>query len=295
MIDYFALARPCRTTNEFNRLHIDLERYLAPLEIAHIAKGAEKLSRDSRSWLERIRSLSPALLDVPQHYRRRVLTEHISIYQQPNYLGPRKQLLVAFTGNKGRLMLPLAVFLQILDSRSWDVVVVWKDRPGISYMAGHTDVADDFPGLVHYIEKIVGAGRYRRIATIGISGGGYAAIIAATLLRASRGVSVGGSLPPESARDCGHPLGSLIGSANLEFRFVFAERNALDRREAEAMVDVFGGRLYPISATDDHNVFRKLLERGELLEFVREAIGDDPGKVTKWRQSLGPAFRRWQK
>lgn len=292
MMDYLTLVEPCRTTNEFNRLHIDLERFLAPLEIAHIAKRAGRLPRDSLSWLDRLRSLSPAVLDAPQLYERRVLTEHVSIYQQPRFLGSSKQLLVAFTGNKGLLMLPLAVFLQVLDSRTWDVVVVRKDTQSFSYLGGLRGVARSLPGVIRYIEKVVSAGRYRRLATIGTSGGGYAAIVAAILMGASRGVSVGGRLPPE-ANDSDPPI-VMRAPPQIELRFVFGDENADDRREAGAMVEVFGGQLDPIGATDDHNVFRRLLERGTLSEFVREAIGDERSEAGRW-QGLGAAFRRWRK
>jgi hypothetical protein len=268
--DYLRRASRCRTQNEFNRLHIELENILTPLELAGIAKLAKMSTspEPSRLWLERIQKWKPELFESPQGYERRSFSRHVTLYQNPKGEAHDKGLLVAFSGDARRLMMPTSVFLQFVDSRMWDVVVLKKGSRN-SYLLGLDSVATDFHGLVEYLQTTFTPAQYRRVMTLGTSSGGFAAAWAAFLMGADRGISVGGGpprpLPALTAGDQPAPDG-------VDLCYVYGMDCPQDHQAALLLLDIFGGRLRPVPDIDAHGVLSRLLKSGKLAEFLDEML-----------------------
>ena len=275
MLDYPALATGCQTQNEFNRLHIDLENVLAPLEIAGIAEGAaaRELPRPSKAWLANVRLMCADMLDDPRLFRRREISPFVNVYQEPGGTAAEKSLLIGFAGNARRLMLPASVMLQCLEPGAWDVVILRRCARN-SFLRGIEGIASDLTGLVQHLRGALAVERYRRVLTLGTSGGGYAAAWAAILLRADRGVCVGGSMP-QPASDAGDPPLLYRPCATphaVDLAFAFGLDFLRDMKSALALQDLFGGRLRPVPGIDQHGVFKVLLARGELPAFLKEVL-----------------------
>jgi hypothetical protein len=262
-IDFAALAANCRTQNEFNRLIITLENTLAPAEVASIAKLdlVSPTKERSELWLEKLRKWQPDLFRSPQKYEGEGLFPGAIFYEDPATPRGGKSLLLAFCGNAERLMIPVSVFLQILDSSLWSVLVVRK-RKSTFYINGIERVADDFPGLTRRIEAQLHTHRYRRVVTLGTSAGGFFAIWAAALIDAQRGISVGGFRPT----NIGEPL---VGApADADFRIVFGEKSPMDFERALAIQKLFGGSLQPVPGVAEHNVFAALMKQRRLIQHL---------------------------
>jgi hypothetical protein len=275
--DYAALASRCRTNNEFRRLHIDLENTRAPAELGEIKKFIDTQDPDAQGhdWVGVLQKLSPQLFETPQAYQRHALASRATLYQDPASDVAKKGLLVAFTGDARRLLLPVCVVLQLIDSRRWDVVVLRKYGTK-SFLRGLDDVAGNFPGLIRHVQGAVSPTRYRRTITLGTSGGGSAAIMAALLMGADRGLSICGSAPKTRADiwlRCRITLGQLKAAVlGRELWYVYGAEFAPDVRSAHVLFERYGGKLHPIPEADEHNVFHWLLERGRLAAFLERLI-----------------------
>lgn len=136
-------------------------------------------------------------------------------------------------------------------------------------MRGLEGIADDFHGLVKYVETTLSSTRYRRVITLGVSVGGFAALWAAVLMGAHRGISVGGC-PPSLLPS---PLQNRPQSHATDLCFVYGEECVVDHKSALALSDVFGGRLVPVSEVDTHGVLGQLMKRGQLAGFLNEMLG----------------------
>ena len=267
-VDYLQRASRCKTQNQFNQLHIWLEGILTPRELARLSKLAKRSNcpEPSRLWLKKIRKLVPKESSrPPQGYQRLEFTQHVTLYQNPKRDSRDKGLLVAFTGNARRLMMPIPVFLQFVDAQFWDVLLLKKCARN-SYLLGIEGISTDFRGLIDYIETTTSAMQHRSVITLGASGGGFSAIWAAVLMRATRGICVCGS-PPSS-------LPSLIKRApnGPDLCFVYGEDCVLDHHAALTLVDLFGGRLRPIAEIDEHGALAELLKRGQFANFIAEML-----------------------
>ena len=276
--DYIALTSQCRTQNQFNGLHIDLENLVTPIEISSLARVAQsrQLPKPVYPWLEKLARLSPGLLDSPQRFERTALSENLFFYRDPRKDAGHKRLLVGFTGGARRLMMPIAIFLQALDSQLWDVVLLRKGPERRPYTRGLEGLSRSLPGVLQFIQTAVGAKEYQRVVTLGTSGGGHAALLAAILMDGVLGVSVGGS-SPQMPIGLGLRLRLAMHQARTshrpELKLVFGADCARDREHALSLQASFGGRLYSVAGVAEHNPFRALLARGEFAEFLREILG----------------------
>lgn len=276
--EYLPLALRCSSKNEFNQLHIAFENILAPIEFSHFMDLVltQQLPQRTYEWLRKVAELSPGLYDSPQGFRRETLAENVVFYRDPSEDASAKSLLIGFAGNARRLMMPIAIFLQCLDSRAWDVLLLRKGLEQKSYSEGVQGVADSFPALIEHLQTAVCLEKYTRVATYGTSGGGFPAILAAVLLRSTRGISVCGSppsLPPDPwlASQLALLRTYLEGSPHL--RYVYGADSPSDVEAALSLQSLFGGRLHPVAGVDDHYALKPMLKAGEFPAFLNEVLG----------------------
>ena len=272
--EYLTLASQCRTVNQFNKLHIRLEKHLAPAEIGYLAGlDVQQLPSLTYEWLRKLASFSPGMIDSPQRFERQPLSEHAVLYKDPDWDEGEKSLLLAFCGNGGRLGMPTSVFLQCLTSRDWDVLVLRKGPQHRSYMAGLEGVANTLPGVVRYIRNGTIATRYKRVITLGASAGGYAAVLTALLMNTARGISICGS-PPQAPLSLWlrWRLRKAIERHQPELEFVHGADSERDRAASLLMLDSFGGRLRPLPSVGEHNVLFALFKRGHIAEFLHDVL-----------------------
>ena len=275
--DYLPLAMQCRTENQFNLLHIAYEHILAPIEFIHFTNlvKSQQLPEPTYDWLRRIAKLSPELFTSPKSFRRQARADNVLLYQDPARDASGKSLLVGFAGNSRRLMMPIAIFLQCLDSHVWDIVLLRKGAEQETYFEGVAGVASSLSTLVAYVEGMLPTKRYRQIVTYGTSGGGLAAILAAILMNAARGISVGGA-PPKTAFDASLQTELAVRRACQaqvpELIYIFGADCEFDRNSAHTLQRLFGGKLHPLAGVDHHNPFRTMLKTGHLSAYLNELL-----------------------
>lgn len=268
--DYLKLASRCGTQNSFNRLHIELENVCTPVELASVASLARhrRFPQQGRNWLEKLHRWKPELFDAPHPYQRRAFGRWIFLYQDPRSEPRNKGLLIAFTGNARRLLMPISVFLQFVDPVQWDVLVLTKNEDS-SFLEGLEEISGDFPGLIEHVERTFSPTQYRRVITLGTSSGGFPAIWAALLVDAKRGISVGG-FPPDPV-----PSGAARNKAaarSPDLCYVYGGDFLHDYHSALVLQNLCGGRLLAVRDVGKHNVLGVLMKRGQLAEFLDQIL-----------------------
>jgi hypothetical protein len=134
---------------------------------------------------------------------------------------------------------------------------------------GLEGISSDLRGLVEFIQTSLGTARYRRVMTFGASAGGFAAIWAAVLLGAQRGISIGGAAPKASSPAT---IGDQRGPQDTDLCFVYAADSAADHQSALALQELFGGRLCPVPGTHRHNPIGPLMKNGQFAEFIDQIL-----------------------
>src|SRR5262245_15422035 len=136
----------------------------------------DKLSL-SKAWLDELhRKFAFAGKDSPEPFVRRRLRQAVWLFKS-DYDRRQKMLLICFSGNGQRLMMPMPVFLQHIDGQATDVAYLRTEKHA-GYRKGIRGVADDLHASVAALEGLLDVREYGRVATIGTSGGGLPAILA---------------------------------------------------------------------------------------------------------------------
>jgi len=121
-------------------------------------------------------------------YRREAVARLVTLYTADR---SAETLIIGFCGRSARLFLPMAVFLQALDHRRYDLLVA-SDARHLHFDHGIEDYAGSLPELARRLSDFASARGYGSIITYGISMGGLAALRTGQLMRANRAIAAGG-------------------------------------------------------------------------------------------------------
>ena len=280
------LAR-CATVNQFNRLHITLENTLAPAEVCalidRVRAGGLEVPAPAAHWLARSDELLRGGGRQVQPYLRHRIAEGATMYAATGTAVERaaRTLLVAFSGDANRMMMPTALFLQHLAAARHEVLLL-VDRTRRFYLGGVAGLGDDLPSTIRRIEAIAAPSRFARAVAFGTSAGGLAAVWAGVELRLARAVSVGGVAPEavaervqtqdldtrgfdEALRRHAHALPEVV--------LVAGETNLRDTEKALQMAARLPARYVVVPGSTHHNVLWDVWQRGELDGFLADLIG----------------------
>lgn len=195
------------STNRSNQLRMRHDRVMRPLELqglllAWLASGEP--SQPLTSWLCETSTDAPGLLVAPAPYDEAVAVRDLGAVRMhwyrraPVAAGPARKLVVAFGSNANAVAMTAPCFLQLLGPFATDVVLVLRERPHQQSFFGRDGASSAMARLLEALPTLVPLAIYDQVVTIGYSGGGFAAAVAAVALGADRGVSLGG-WPPQGA------------------------------------------------------------------------------------------------
>ena len=320
---YKRLARGCKTINQLNRVHISLERRLTPLELMRLrselaaqpksgwlALKVERLLNaagsdntivqlfeplagsntleTSRAWIDKLHRKFLLSGDArPQPFVRRRLDKGLSLFECRSDRS-QKTLLIGFSGDAERLMMPTTVFLQHLDARTTDFVLL-RTVKRLGYRSGVRGVASDLEASAAALESLLDSRAYGRVATIGTSTGGLPAILVGLRMGVDATLSIGPNNPndvrwTQFTKDRGiTELFRYFAGANTRLPDVHLVHGA-DRPKDVAAVQAITSRIQvrSIRSVPDasHNALYPLVERGQLRDLLRSTVIIPPGTRT---------------
>ncbi|GEM_PF-2342178 len=311
-LDYLSAAAGLKTQNQFNRLHIDLERIMTPLEFSGLVAQAwaGELPLKTLKWLQKLRRLSPTMAGAPQPYVATEICKRMTWYRAPSRkwksvttpllpliraIGYRfslpstnqKPVLVAFCGMADRVGLPLPFLLQALPADEWDVLKVTR-IPGCHYLRPGSEAAD-----LAELLTLVGTELSRVAATdvtcAGVSAGGAPAVFAALHFDIRRCVTFGGGLsddlmPLLTELTANQPtVNNNRKSFGTEFLHLHGASNKLDQKHAHRLLSLSGGRVLALPDMENHNIPYTLLRQGRFNAKFNSLLHGDLSLGDEWK------------
>ncbi len=247
-----------------------------------LAGQADLRAHQHRRWAKKLgamidRSAKPE----PEPFVRHCLARDIRCYGTEGDRS-RKTLVVCFPGTSARMMMPTPVFLQHLDARQTDVVML-RDPSRNGYRGGLDSLARGFAAAMDELAIRIRPADYRRAVTIGISGGGLAGLLAALRWQFDAALIVGSSGPDDPRWSCatGSSVPELIesyrhdGGKSPHVQPVHGFDHVHDRRNAEALAAWLPATLTEIgdaSGRVGHNALLPLLMRGDLASLLEPVV-----------------------
>lgn len=313
---YDRLFETCSTINELNHLHILLENRMTPAEAAqlsaHIRRnydrqalsrradalrvlatratgrlqrsgGARTMSDRERrvrtvTWAARLsHHLSLARTTTPSPVTRQWLRGGAAYYQAAG--SPSSVLVIGFTGNARRLMMPTPQFLQHLMPFGADLLLLDVMR-GSVYIEGVRGFSSDFPGTVDWLRTFSSGHGADRVVTVGTSGGAFPALLSGLALQVDNVLSAGAVLNRAAgySRSGGTPaLADVVAqyatsSPAPSVYLMFGCDSRIDTDAAHAVAATLPrSRLVPVEAAT-HGCLYPLAERGQLEDALASTL-----------------------
>jgi acyl-CoA synthetase (AMP-forming)/AMP-acid ligase II/acyl carrier protein len=186
-----------------------------------------------------------------------------------------RRLIVGFSGNQQRLMLPLHLVLDHLPQT--DDLLLLSDPDRRYYVGGIRDLAPSLPAVCEWLLTQFPGWGYDTVVTFGTSAGGLAAVCAALQLRCSRAVAVGADSPDA------HPvldallrelMASTAGKDRPAIVLHFDPANARDRVGGETIhALVTGSMMTTFDAGGVHNTLHAAYVAGRLGGLLTQLLG----------------------
>jgi len=267
------------------QLSIEIEREASPLELDRIYRDTvNRITATALATrLSRAHQLSIGS-NTPEPYECVFSSQTVCHYRA---IGSRcaPRMLVALCGKAQVLFGPVARVLQYFPAANYEVLVL-RDPAKLGYTGGLSGLGSDFKSAMSALRD-----RFIRddmeIVTLGCSGGGGAALVAATLLSAGVGVSFSGRLPTTSPIYGGSASAIemeriLCHAAPSKRRFsaIYGELHEPDIEQSMRLATRCGAGTVVVPGFSGHNVLHELHLRGDLAHVLQETGLLRPG--TSW-------------
>ncbi len=278
----------CTTPADFYKVQIALENLATPLDLRRLVRGLDQVPEPARQWLRNMSNMMNAAGAPTQGFIRTNLGDHLTLFKSGRRDGERKRLLVSFSGvyPYRPLAIPTPVFLQHVPADRFDVILL-RDPKQLFYLKGIPGYADDIAGVAGRLREFAVNGRYRSIRSIGMSAGGFAALVAGTLAGADCAVGFC-CLHPTSGRHRPRVLAAGLDGFELDralqrapagsapkIMLLFGAGNQGDRDGANALGRMFPqAKLVELAGVSSHHLPYELLKRGLLRRVVDQAFLD---------------------
>jgi hypothetical protein len=197
--------------------------------------------------------------------------------------GEGRTLVTVLTGAASRPGTWTPVFLQALDARQVDVLML-RDRTGRHFRTGCPGLAGTLPDLVAAVETRFRAGGYARHVALGVSRGGHAALGFGQLVGAERAIAFGATprsdplrlLAGQAMPPAYDPLCACLPSLPVPIIAIHGEDNAEDAAHARRVTGLYGGTRIVVRGLSDHGIVHHVSATGKLPELLRMALDIAP-------------------
>lgn len=267
-----------RSSRDLLYAQIDAENLLTPLEFMRLAEHADTLPENARPWLRATMARISGGASRIRPYGREVIGEGILRFSAPPIRPSQKKLIITFAGFKGRAMMPTAIMLQMLPEDLCDFVVL-HDGSRNHFLKGLWPHADSFFGLVEFLRRVLQPQTYEKTYCYGASGGGFAALRCAILMKAHRGIAASGRLywhvnrlreGSEGFDPAFDPICHCFADSEVEMICAYGADNEEDRADAARVANIVKARLMPFDGIREHNFVWELTTANKARSFLAE-------------------------
>lgn len=292
--EYFARIAECRTVNQLNAVHISLCNLMTPREVLAVHQwlsggrwsfppqhvgphNAAAFGVALRDHAERMAGdLTYAEKEFAELFARERVAPDVWRFSAG---GDRaaKTLVVGFTGNADRLMMPTPTYLQQFDAGLVDIVLL-VDRNRARYSQGIAGLGGTLTELTDALPELLSVASYRQVSVTGTSSGGLPAVLAGLRLGAACVLCFGADGPRRWPEDEAHLLlpAWRTRSPATRVTMAFGADHERDRAAAQETADLIGAELFPVAHPINpvkHNAAYPLVTQKQFTAFAATHLG----------------------
>ena len=164
---------------------LDLFDELGHVRVAAVTDNPVGLVNRARLWLRYRRWQASVRREIatatsPQTWQRSVMNASSWLYSDPAQDASNKALIVGFTGNLQRLMLPTYAVLACLDPKKFDLLLL-RDGSNSLFSQGLDGAGTQLQDVADFVNDFTNQAGYARTIALGTSGGGLASVYSAVV------------------------------------------------------------------------------------------------------------------
>lgn len=287
----FKALNDCRRMTQFRALTDAITLYCTPDELevqleqhhsqsvgerlAGLASSvmAPRLGWARRNWRRRLEA-ELAAGQVGASWSRHEVSENAFLYRGGGGTPSRKTLVVGFSGNLMRLLIPTYRILMSLDPAQVDLLLL-RDPSQHGFSQGVPGLGSDLDGIARYLSAFAERERYADCVTLGTSAGGLAAIDAALSNGWGLALAVGADAPERHSVFPQRWRRMLAGQSPVQthVNLCFGAKNERDSAAARSIAELLPCvSLFPDARFRTHNLLNRLQQSGELSAFFSERL-----------------------
>lgn len=265
---------PCGSGEKFERCCGSRnENTATKLPVFKFTGGVDDLRRALIYSLQKeLEGSGPAI-----NWQRQAMNRDIFHYKSCKSPSDGKTLVIGFSGNMQRLMIPTYRFLMCLDSEKFDLLVL-RDRARKCFLSGIDGMEGDIDTIANRLRDLAVNSGYADVITFGTSGGALPAIYVALKNSFSKAVAVGVASPARHAI-LADKLRAVIAQNedSPRTRLVLSYSSAINRDDDSARqvsaIAPWAERMENRHG-ETHNLLHDLFLRGELKTFLSDVIAN---------------------
>jgi len=275
-----------KSVNQINQFQIELGHALTPLETSALLPSLHNktLPPAATEWLRAAEDLLTSFKTPLVSHRRENIQNGVTFYRGKPQPGQDRHLLIAFTGDARRLMTPICLFLQACNMNNLDVLLL-DDRSKNFYLNGIEGFAPSMTGLIERLQSLYERGDYSNVVSMGVSGGGLAALWAGTAMRLDKAISIGGPshLYTDSRLSAiARPFGEFEQLVKAEKErlpkmvYALGDGCVKDQQKLQELRKLVPMEVATVEGCQEHNIFHHLFRKKQLGAFLRKLIQAQP-------------------
>ncbi len=274
----------CNRQIDFVTLANDACNQMAPNELAQFyrlidqsdsSENRANFAKVAHGWI-RYRGKGRWWNARPRKFANVAVCDGVRLFQSAGEVR-EKTLLILVSGGKGRIMLPVASFLESLPEVPMDVVFLKNSRDR-HFRLGVDGLARSFAELAVQLPLKFETREYQQLVVMGMSSGGLPALALANAISADLGIAIEGRFPNDLFRIRRHgqqklsaffPICACMPQSAGHLIAAFGAGSEIDVSDAHLAQKSFGNlELLPVPGSNAHGLLGPIFFQDKLPGFL---------------------------
>lgn len=263
----------------YNRLSLGKKEMVLSFKSGHPVQTMPQ--NQTITWIQDLDSYFSKIKKVnPEPYIKKRIDRYTYLFTSKyfKHVPNSKTLLVCFTGNANRMMMPVCVFLQNLNAQNTDVIFL-KDPGKNGYRHGVAGYDNSFVDMLDRLSSLPFK-NYKRVIGLGTSGGGIPVLLMSLKYEFDAVMAVSARSPNDVGyiKALGKEMKCFVRDVSKNTQkipriyLVYGANSSVDKDFAYLWKEILPASILKETENAPHNALLPLIKNGQFADFLSQTI-----------------------